>query len=99
MIHYEKFIRDYETIRQAEGRGSKNANYYLSLPYRDATGKLDWQWQIRGTTYRCLEHEFWPKLEELYPEGCDVLDIGAGNGWLSYRVACMAIARWQWILS
>ena len=87
MIHYEKFIRDYETIRQAEGRGSKDANYYLSLPYRDSTGKLGWQWQIRGATCRCLEREFWQKVEELYPEGCDVLDIGAGNGWLSYRMA------------
>jgi hypothetical protein len=72
MIYYEKFIRDYETIRQAEGRGSKDANYYLSLPYQDSTGNLDWQWQIRGATYRCLENEVWPKIEELYPQGCDV---------------------------
>ena len=85
--YYERFVRDYETIRLAEGRGSSDATYYLSLPYRDSTGNLDWQWQVRGTTYRCVEERVWPTLEESTSSPLDVLDIGAGTGWLSYRVA------------
>jgi SAM-dependent methyltransferase len=87
MSYYQQFIHDYETIRLAEGRGTGNPSYYLSLPYRDSTGNLDWQWQIRGTTYRYVENNVWPKIEKRYPHGFDLLDIGAGNGWLSYRVA------------
>jgi ubiquinone/menaquinone biosynthesis C-methylase UbiE len=29
-----------------------------------------------------------PKIEKANHGGCDVLDIGAGNCWLSYRLAC-----------
>jgi SAM-dependent methyltransferase len=85
--YYEPFIHDYETIRLAEGRGSSNANYYLSLPYRDSTGNLDWQWQIRSATYRCVESHVWPAIQRHFDGGFDLLDIGAGTGWLSYRVA------------
>jgi len=87
MKHYQQFIHDYETIRLAEGRGSTDDSYYLSLPYRDSTGRLDWQWQIRGATYRCVEDRIWPQIEKLYSHGFDLLDIGAGTGWLSYRAA------------
>jgi SAM-dependent methyltransferase len=85
--YYESFIHDYETIRLAEGRGSSDATYYLSLPYRDSTGNLDWQWQIRGATYRCVESRVWPAIESHFRGGFDLLDIGAGTGWLCYRVA------------
>jgi SAM-dependent methyltransferase len=87
MEYYQRFIQDYETIRQAEGRGSSDAHYYLSLPYHNYPGNLGWQWKIRGATYRCLERHVWPKVENLHPQGFDLLDVGAGNGWLSYRVA------------
>ena len=87
MDFYRSFIRDYETIRRAEGRGSADAQSYLALPFRDLSGQLDWQWKIRGASYRHLEAYIWPELERLYPQGLDLLDIGAGNCWLSYRVA------------
>ena len=87
LTYHEQFIHEYETIRLAEGRGSGAATYYLSLPYRDTTGNLDWQWQIRGATYRCVENRVWPAVESHFRGGFDLLDIGAGTGWLSYRVA------------
>jgi SAM-dependent methyltransferase len=85
--HYKGFIHDYETIRQAEGRGSKDPKYYHSLPFPDSSDNLDWQWQIRGATYRYIEKKIWPQFEKWYPRGFDLLDIGAGNGWFSYRTA------------
>ncbi len=86
-LYYRQFIRDYEMVREKEGRGSSSAEYYLQLPYKDVTGCNSWQWQIRGRTFRYMERHILPVIERSCPRGCDVLDIGAGNGWLSFRLA------------
>jgi SAM-dependent methyltransferase len=85
--YFRRFIRDYETVRSQEGRGSARSDFYLALPYQDLTGRNSWQWKIRGRSFRYLESEFLPHIEAQYPDGLDVLDIGAGNGWMSYRLA------------
>lgn len=85
--HFSQFIREYEAVRTREGRGSSSADFYLSLPYRDLTGNNNWQWQIRARTFRCLERQILPELERTHPQGCDLLDLGAGNCWFSYRMA------------
>ncbi len=50
--HYAQFIADYERIRAAEGRGSESEEYYLKVPYEDATGKNSQQWKIRSEELR-----------------------------------------------
>jgi SAM-dependent methyltransferase len=85
--YFSRFIREYELVRQAEGRGSSDPNYYLALPYRDLSGKLSWQWKIRRKSYQALIAQILPELEQKHPAGLDLLDMGAGNGWLSYRLA------------
>ena len=86
-LYFQQFVDQYETVRAKEGRGSSSADYYLALPFRDLTGNNAWQWQIRGRTFRHLEQHLLPAIESAYPRGCSVLDLGAGNGWLSYRLA------------
>jgi len=81
-----QFVRDYEAVRAKEGRGSSSADYYLALPFNDLTGRNVWQWNIRARTFRFMEKHLLPNIESSYPRGCDILDIGAGNGWLSYRL-------------
>jgi SAM-dependent methyltransferase len=81
--HYARFIADYEHIRAAEGRGSKSKDYYLNLPYKDVTGSNHAQWTIRARSYNYM-------LERVLRQepGCSaVLDLGAGNCWMSYRLA------------
>lgn len=85
--YFQQFIREYEVVRQAEGRGSDNPGYYLSLPDRDLSGRLTWQWKIRARSYRSFERHVLRALEARHASGLDVLDIGAGNGWMSYRLA------------
>jgi SAM-dependent methyltransferase len=87
--YFEKFVRDYETVRKAEGRGSDRPEFYLSLPYRDSTKHNSRQWEIRGRTYRHIERKILPDL--VAQRGCalDILDLGAGNGWLSYRLTSL----------
>jgi len=81
--HYAQFIRDYEQVRTAEGRGSSSEAFYLGLPFHDASGRNSQQWRIRSRTYsRLLE-----VLRNGVPSGGRVLDLGAGNCWLSFRLA------------
>lgn len=82
-----RFLDDYVKIRHSEGRGSQDAEYYLALPYRDVTGRLQDQWSIRGTSYRYLEQRILPGIERRIAHPMRVADLGAGNCWLSYRMA------------
>ena len=83
----ERFLADYIQIRRAEGRGSDSASYYLELPYRDITGKLQAQWSIRAASFRYLERRVLPAIERQFGRPLRVADLGAGNCWLSYRMA------------
>lgn len=85
--YYSQFIADYEMIREAEGRGSQNAEYYLALPYKDVSGKNQTQWTIRSRTYSYLAKNILPKIQAAAGANAHVLDVGAGNGWMSYRLA------------
>ncbi|WP_245536330.1 class I SAM-dependent methyltransferase [Terriglobus saanensis] len=81
--YYAQFIQDYERIRAAEGRGSQSEEYYLRLPYQDLTGKNSRQWEIRARSYDFLmKRVLKPNLG--YEK---VLDLGAGNCWMSFRLA------------
>lgn len=84
---FQTFMIEYETIRLREGRGSEGAHFYLELPYRDVTGCNAWQWKIRSRSFHFFCQRILPWLEARYQEGLDVLDVGAGNCWLSYRLA------------
>lgn len=95
-LYFRQFTTEYEHIRHAEGRGSNTAEYYLELPYRDLSAHNEWQWRIRATSFRCLEKKLLPALEARSGDSRRVLDLGAGNGWLSYRLAvrghdCVAV--------
>ncbi|HEY1336927.1 MAG TPA: class I SAM-dependent methyltransferase [Bryobacteraceae bacterium] len=83
----QRFLDDYIKIRHAEGRGSQDAAYYLALPYRDITGRLQDQWTIRAKSYRYLEHHVLPAIENEMGRPLAIADLGAGNCWMSYRLA------------
>ncbi len=76
-----QFLADYSRIRAAEGRGSDDSAYYRALPYADLTGRNAEQWRIRARTFRHFVRHVLPGPAR------DILDLGAGNCWLSYRLA------------
>lgn len=82
--HYAQFIADYEHIRVAEGRGSARGDFYLALPYRDVSGRNSSQWRIRAHTWDYLIKRVLPSA--LSPAAL-ILDLGAGNCWMSFRLA------------
>jgi len=90
--HYARFVGDYESIRAAEGRGSGSPSYYLALPYQDLSGRLAAQWAIRARTFSYIERRILPRLALLKHQPLRILDLGAGNGWMSYRLAMQGYA-------
>lgn len=76
------FIRDYETIRAAEGRGTDDSDWYRALPFEDRSRRFDHDWRIRAKSYEKL-------LQTVIKDDSSlrVVDLGAGNGWLSNRLA------------
>jgi SAM-dependent methyltransferase len=85
-----QFLRDYGKIRQAEGRGSDDPAYYRALPFRDLTGQNKAQWAIRARTWTHFENSVLRRIEAATRRPLQILDIGAGNGWMSYRLALRA---------
>lgn len=81
--HFARFMQDYEHIRAVEGRGSESQEFYLGLPYQDRSGRNSGQWHIRARSYDCLIKH----ILERPGRRRTVLDIGAGNCWLSFRLA------------
>lgn len=81
------FIEDYRAVRHAEGRGSEDPEYYRALPSRDLSGRNSAQWSIRAKTWRHFEAYVLPELERAGGRPLDVLDLGAGNGWASWRLS------------
>jgi len=85
--YYACFAKDYERIRSAESRGSKNSAYYLNLPSCERSDINSSQWKIRARTFRYLEQHILPPFAKSLRPQLRILDIGAGNCWVSYRLA------------
>ena len=60
-------------------------SFYLSLPYKDVAGKNSKQWKIRARSFDYLMKHVLRR--SLLHDGGRILDLGAGNGWMSYRLA------------
>jgi len=87
--YFRRFIEVYEMVRRSEGRGSDDPAFYRSLPFQDRTGRFSWQWGIRARTYRYLTDRLLLVSEGQDPAPLTILDLGAGNGWLSHRLVLM----------
>ena len=77
-----RFLVEYGAVRSDEGRGSDDPLWYRDLPSVSGDDPLAWQWGVRAKSWRCLER----RLIERLPPGRG-LDLGAGVGWLSARLA------------
>ena len=80
----EQFAEAYARHRESEGRGVSGDDL-AALPYVKS-GPLARQWQVRARTFDAfMRHVVRPQRRQL-GRGLTVLDLGAGNGWLSYRL-------------
>jgi SAM-dependent methyltransferase len=107
---FAPFLRDYTSIRDAEGYGYDDLARLQRLPDVDPSEPLAWQWRMRAISFASLRrHVLGPMVRRsddrrpttdemssmppscfvLRPssQGLRVLDLGAGVGWLSNRLA------------
>ena len=78
----------YEEVREKEGRWSQGAEFYLSLPWRDTTERFTDQWRIRARSFDFVRKHVLPeRMKRLGKQRLSVIDLGAGNCWMSYRLA------------
>jgi SAM-dependent methyltransferase len=85
VAYFVQFIREYETVRHAEGRGSQGPEYYRALPFADLSGRFRTDWQIRARSFEALLRYLVVPREG--HGALRVLDIGAGCGWLANRLS------------
>ena len=79
------FAREYARHRADEGRGY-SGEQLLALPYLKS-GRHAGQWKTRARTFDALVASVIHPMAERLGRPLQVLDLGAGNGWLSYRLA------------
>jgi ubiquinone/menaquinone biosynthesis C-methylase UbiE len=83
----QQFLLEYRHIRYAEHRGSDDPLYYRALPFSDLSRKNTAMWAMRAKTYHYFERRILAPLEHRSNRPLDVLDLGAGNAWMSYRLS------------
>jgi SAM-dependent methyltransferase len=83
-----RFIEAYGQHRTEEGYEGLSDAELLALPYLQ-TGALAAIWQIRARTFRRFEREIVNPRADALNRRLTVLDVGAGNGWLSYRLSLL----------
>jgi SAM-dependent methyltransferase len=76
--NYRDFLETFRVVRRAEGWGSYDARYYQTLPYVARDDAQYAIWRVRAVSFQ--------KLAALLSPASTLLDVGAGNGWLSYQL-------------
>lgn len=84
-----RFRTAYAEHRAREGRGTAGDVELLALPYLDR-GPLTRQWAVRARTFQAFRATVLAvRAREVAPRPVTVADLGAGNGWLCYRVVTL----------
>jgi len=81
----EPFVRQYRAIRARDGRRRGSPDYYNALPWVPSDDPHAGEWMIRRETYRHLLRQ----VLSAAPPAIRILDLGAGNAWLSHRLAAL----------
>jgi len=81
---YAQFLREYALIRAAEERTRTDPGYYRALPYPPQDDPLAAMWRQRARSWLLLQQRVLTPLE---PRRLRIVDMGAGNGWLSHQLA------------
>ncbi len=81
----ERYRRDYMRLRDREGRGAGGKDELLSLPYL-VDGAMAQQWQVHARSFRAFMRRVVAPMAKRVDRSLDLLDLGAGNGWLCYRL-------------
>jgi SAM-dependent methyltransferase len=79
-----RFVEQYRLVREREGYRRRDAEFYRRLPDVAHDDPHHDEWHVRRQSLRHVERQL---AEVLGPGMRRLLDLGAGNGWLSHRFA------------
>jgi SAM-dependent methyltransferase len=82
-----QFLSEYARHRAAEGRGYSGAALN-TLPYL-GTGPFAQQWAVRARSFDAFVKHIVEPMAAAQARPLEILDLGAGNGWLCHRVVRM----------
>ena len=80
------FLAQYRIVREQEGYRSRTPAYYRALPAVDTHDPLAENWRVRASSFNQLCRAVLPSFDH-FP--LSILDLGAGNGWLSHRLSAL----------
>ena len=80
----EAFHRQYRSVRGREGYRRSNPDYYRNLPCVAADDPHAHEWDVRRRSYFTLQRH---TLRTRGQRNARILDLGAGNGWLTHCLA------------
>jgi SAM-dependent methyltransferase len=86
---YRQFLREYRTVREDQGWGRPDAAYFRGLP---DVARDDPQWDIwrrRRRSYAVLVSRVIEPMSDRLQTPLRILDLGAGNCWLSHRLSLL----------
>src|SRR5579859_1912512 len=81
----QPFFRQYRQVRQQGGYRTRTPAEYNSLPWLDARHPDSGMWQVRAQSFAYVRR----LLPAIRPDSLLVLDLGAGNGWLSNQLSAL----------
>ena len=81
----EQFLHQYRAVRHRDGSRATDPDYYRRLPSVSASDPHAGRWRIRRETY----HHLLGHVLAAGPSPLHILDLGAGSGWLSHRLAAL----------
>jgi SAM-dependent methyltransferase len=86
LAQVEPLIAQYRRVREQDGYRQRAAAYYRELPRVARSDPQQAVWRIRQQSFRHLCSRV---LARLGRRPLRVLDLGAGNGWLSHRLTLL----------
>lgn len=86
LAELQPFLRQYRLVRERDGYRSRSTAYYRALPAVEAGHPQSAAWRVRQESYRRLCRRV---LLRYGSRSLSTLDLGAGNAWLSYRLAAL----------
>jgi SAM-dependent methyltransferase len=78
------FLRQYRDVRTRDGHRERAPEFYRNLPMVTRDHPCAAEWRIRRESYGHLQLRALPAL---WQGPTQVLDVGAGSGWLAHRLA------------
>jgi SAM-dependent methyltransferase len=80
----ESFVTQYRAVRERDGYRQESREYYRALPEVPPDDPQRVVWQVRRESFARLRKLVLGRFRSGAPA---ILDLGAGNGWLSNRLA------------